>query len=388
MGQQAAGQARGHGVDRVPRHTGRGDVLVLAGREPQIAPFGLGVAQAHPARAPAGPEHPDAHQRAAVAGLGPGRAGGQADLVRPAADRGGTVGGQQQHVVPRSGDGTTANGGAGTTGGGPAGRGRAEAVGGGVSGGGGAEVAVGSGQQVLEVRRAAYLAPLAGDRGVRVQRAQRPQRRVDLRRTEVLFAVEGLPVEVGQFDDVRFDTVQPTHAGGHQVPRGGSAGTSDAHQQDPGTAQPQLRLPGVLPGLEVHPAHQRHAPAVPFAFPLGQLRRRDGAGVLHVTGRGQVRHGLDDVLGRQPQLRMAPGHLGDDVGAGACAVHGLDQCPHPAVGILHLGADAVDDAADPYVAVDRPVGAVLRLDPRPSHAVHRHLRAHLVNTNCPTEKGR
>ncbi|MFJ9857710.1 hypothetical protein ACIRVN_09475 [Streptomyces albogriseolus] len=108
-----------------------------------------------------------------------------------------------------------------------------------------------------------------------------------------------------------------------------------------------------------------------------------------MTGLGQVVHGPGDVLVGQGEPGVAPGDL-DDVVRSARAVHGLDQGPHPPAGVEDLGADAVDDAADPHVAVGRPVGPVLGLDPGSPHrpdrgpvrGPHRHLRANLAGLNC------
>ncbi len=94
------------------------------------------------------------------------------------------------------------------------------------------------GEQVLQVVRAAHLAALPGERGVRVQGAQRGQCPVELGAAQVVLAEEGLPVEVGQFDDVRFDAVQMAHAGRHEVTGGRPAGAADADEQHAGVAQP------------------------------------------------------------------------------------------------------------------------------------------------------
>jgi len=106
-------------------------------------------------------------------------------------------------------------------------------------------------------------------------RARTPSAPRDLGVTDVVLAVERLSVEVGQFDDIRVDAVQPPHSGGHQVPCGSSR-YRRRRPAGPGRGAAHLRVPGTLPRLKIHPAAVASCPAVALLFPLGQLRRRRG----------------------------------------------------------------------------------------------------------------
>lgn len=333
MREQGSREPGGDGARRVPRHPRRGALRILPRPEPQIAPRDLALPQTLPAGALTGHVHPGGHERPPVSGVDPRQPGRQTGPVGPPADRVGAVGGQDEEVVGGAGQG-------------------------------------GRGHQLREILRPPHLPALPGHRHVRVERPQGRQRRLHLRPAEVGLAVQGLAVEVGEFDHVRVDAVDVAHTGRDQGLGRVAARAADPHQEDPGLAQAELGVPGAGAGGEVHPAQERHTPAVAVLF-AGRQRGR-GVRVVHETGGQQIRHRLAGV--RAGQLRVPAQDLRDHLRRPSAPVHRLDERPHPAARVRDLRADAVDHAADADIAVDRAVGAVLGFDPGPPERLDRHRR--------------
>ena len=80
------------------------------------------------------------------------------------------------------------------------------------------------------------------DRDVRVERLDRPPRRVDLRLAEALGRVDDLALEVRVVDDVGVDDAERPDAGGGEVERRGRAEAAGPDQQDARLEQPLLAL--------------------------------------------------------------------------------------------------------------------------------------------------